>query len=162
MINGAPVTLDVRLFVQVARLGVFILAAGGCGGGQAPGQEQAAGSAQPPAQIRTELPVQMDLMQQTEFARAELATRLGVDVEALRLLESVPVHWADSSLGCPLPDRGYTQVITPGVLIRFAHGKVVYEYHGGRSGKPFLCEPPATIQRPAAVNPPARGFDDGT
>jgi len=104
----------------------------------------------------------MDLMQQTEFARAELATRLGVDVEALRLLESVPVHWADSSLGCPLPDRGYTQVITPGVLIRFAHGKVVYEYHGGRSGKPFLCEPPATIQRPAAVNPPARGFDDGT
>ncbi len=104
----------------------------------------------------------MGLKQQIESARADLAARLAVETDALQLIEAQQVHWPDSSKGCPLPDRGYTQVITPGVLIRFAHGKVIYEYHAGRSGKPFLCEPPATIQPPAAVNPPARGFDDGT
>ncbi|MGD8977610.1 MAG: hypothetical protein PVG91_08395 [Gammaproteobacteria bacterium] len=104
----------------------------------------------------------MDLEQQTGFARTDLAGRLDVPEGELRLLEAARVNWRDSSMGCPLPDRAYTQVITPGVLIRLAHGKVVYEYHGSRQGRPFLCEPPATVEPPASVGSPIRGYDDGT
>jgi hypothetical protein len=162
VISGAPLGFFFRSFSRVVLLGAVLLVPGGCGGKPAPGQEQDTRPTETSSQVSTELPTEMNLTQQTEFARAELAERLGVEVEALRLLEAEHVHWSDSSLGCPLPDRGYMQVITPGVLIRFAYGKVVYEYHAGRSGKPFLCEPPGTIQRPATVSPPSRGFDDGT
>jgi hypothetical protein len=129
------------------------------------GGDQDAGSTDPASPVVEESQRQvydMDLEQQTGFARTDLATRLGVAEDELRLLEAAVVSWRDGSMGCPLPDRAYMQVITPGVLIRFAHGKSVYEYHGSRRGQPFLCEPPATVEPPASVDAPIRGHDDGT
>jgi len=131
---------------------------GGCGSGQDPGSAET----HPPLGESQRQSYDMDLEQQTGFARTDLAGRLGVPEGELLLLEAATVNWRDSSMGCPLPDRAYTQVITPGVLIRLAHGKVVYEYHGSRRGRPFLCEQPATIEPPASVGSPIRGYDDGT
>lgn len=96
------------------------------------------------------------LQRQVEFARADLARRLGVDGERIEVLLARNVTWRDGSMGCPKPGRGYAQVLTPGVQIRLGHGKRQFDYHGPRTGEPFLCEPPGVIQTPAPV------LDDGT
>lgn len=140
---------------------VMVVATGlaSCGGGQNDGSTDPASPVVEESQRQV---YDMDLEQQTSYARTDLATRLGVPEDELRLLEAAVVSWRDGSMGCPLPDRAYMQVITPGVLVRLAHGKSVYEYHGSRTGRPFLCEPPATIEPPASVDAPIRGHDDGT
>lgn len=147
---------------------VFFLAA--CGGNESPdhgGTSDRAPASDEGPQVKqdtTQAPATMDLAQQVEFARTELSARLGVEGGQLRVLEAEEVRWGDTSLGCPQPDRAYTQVVTAGVLIRLAHGKTVYEYHAGRGGKPFLCEPPAIINPPirSSAGSPIRGYDDGT
>lgn len=143
-----------RLALVTATAAVLL----GCGGEP----DRGAGDPPPPVGESQRQPYDMDLEQQTGFARTDLAARLSVPEEELRLLEAARVNWRDSAMGCPLPDRAYTQVITPGVLIRLAHGKTVYEYHGSRAGRPFLCEPPATVEPPASTGSPVRGLDDGT
>ena len=136
------------------------LAVAACGSERAP----ETGNGQGPNDAKTmdpvKMPVMMNLDQQVDSARDDLADRLDVTADDLRLLEAKAVRWGDSSLGCPLPDRAYTQVVTPGVLVRLAHGKTVYEYHAGRGGTPFLCEPPGVI-KPPILAPPGT-FDDGT
>jgi len=136
------------------------LAVAACGSDSAPQTGNMRGSNSAKTMDPIKVPVMMDLDQQVASARDDLADRLGVAADDLRLLEAESVRWSDSSLGCPLPDRAYTQVVTPGVLVRLAHGKTVYEYHAGRGGTPFLCEPPGVIQ-PPIIAPPG-SFDDGT
>ena len=133
-------------------ISAVVMGLAACGSSTEPAVEGGTGQ-QNPAAPGQQQRAMMDLEQQVEFAHKDLAAHLGVDRDDLRLLEAAAVRWRDSSMRRPLPIRGYTQVITPGVLIRFAHGKTVYEYHGGRTGRPFLCAPPATIQRPAAGSP---------
>jgi hypothetical protein len=136
------------------------LAVAACGSEPAPETGNMQGSNGAKTMDPTKMPVIMDLDQQVDSARDDLADRLGVAADDLRLLEAKAVRWSDSSLGCPLPDRAYTQVVTPGVLVRLAHGKTVYEYHAGTGGTPFLCEPPGVI-KPPILAPPG-SFDDGT
>lgn len=114
-------------------------------------QENPVSETQTPAQ-RSRTPLQ----RQVDTAKADLARRMELDVEAIEVLEARNVTWRDGSMGCPKPDRGYAQVLTPGVRIRLGHGKRSFEYHGSRVGDPFLCEPPGVIQSPAPV------ADDGT
>lgn len=75
-------------------------------------------------------------------ARDDLAARLAIDPAQIALIEFRDVTWPDSSLGCPHPDMGYLQVMVDGYLIRLGVGKQVYEYHGGGTRAPFLCENP--------------------
>ncbi|MEM6484913.1 MAG: hypothetical protein AAF662_08020 [Pseudomonadota bacterium] len=87
-----------------------------------------------------------------EQASADLVERLGEknlspgDVE---ILYAERVVWRSSAMGCPMPDRGYKMVLTPGVRIVLRTAGKDYEFHGSRGGTPFLCEPPASIETPA-------------
>lgn len=65
------------------------------------------------------------------------------------VLEARHVTWRSSAVGCPMPDRGYLMVLTPGVLIRLRVGAEIFQYHSTPRGPAFLCEPPGTIETPA-------------
>ena len=74
-----------------------------------------------------------------ETAIAELAARLDIDPESIRLIESGEVTWPDASLGCPRPDELYAQVETDGFRVVLAYEDWVYAYHAGDDTDPFLC-----------------------
>jgi len=95
--------------------------------------------------------------EQSESARADLAKRLGVDVDSIEVVQAQAVMWPNSGLGCPEPETMYMDVLTPGVLIRLRTGGKVYQYHAGRSSAPFLCEN-ERIRNPL----PPGSYDDGT
>ncbi len=59
-----------------------------------------------------------------ERAAEFLAGELGVAADSLNVVSATAMTWSDTSLGCPQPDKGYAQVITPGhlVLIRDSEG----------------------------------------
>jgi hypothetical protein len=85
-------------------------------------------------------------------ARADLVRRLArqqIDAQHVAVLQAERVTWRSAALGCPLPDRGYKMVLTPGVLIRLRAAATTYEYHSTLRGPPFLCEPPGRIETPA-------------
>ncbi|WP_322802571.1 hypothetical protein [Thermoflexus sp.] len=82
-----------------------------------------------------------------EQARKDLAARIGVQEEEIRVVEAQAVTWPDSSLGCPERGRMYAQVLTPGYRIVLEIGGTRYAYHAGREGSPFLC-PPDRAQEP--------------
>ncbi len=85
-------------------------------------------------------------------ARADLVQRLErqqLDAQNVAMLRAERVTWRSAALGCPLPDRGYKMVLTPGVLIRLRAAGTTYEYHSTFRGPPFLCEPPGRIETPA-------------
>lgn len=77
----------------------------------------------------------------TVTARNNLASRLGVQADDVKILESRSVYWRNAALGCPDPERSYAQVLTPGWLIRLAVGQTEYRYHAGQDGAPFPCNP---------------------
>ncbi|MDX1517345.1 MAG: hypothetical protein R3288_10920 [Woeseiaceae bacterium] len=89
-------------------------------------------------------------------ATADLVTRLAsrsVRSEDVEVLEARHVTWRSSAVGCPMPDRGYLMVLTPGALIRLRVGDEVFQYHSTPRGPAFLCEPPGTIETPAPGDP---------
>jgi hypothetical protein len=137
---------------------LVILTAAGCMGEsstQTPGNG-GEGVSKPGEDIRAELPPGR-LGEQVLEAMSDLTGRLGLDTpDGIDLASAELVTWRDSSLGCHMPDRAYTQVLTPGVLIRLTHGKQIFQYHGSREGTPFICDPPGQEQSPL------RGHDDGT
>jgi hypothetical protein len=71
---------------------------------------------------------------------ADLAERLSIAVDQIKVLEVRAVTWPDASLGCPQPGMVYAQVLQEGWLIRLGAGGEMYFYHSGRDQKPFLCE----------------------
>jgi hypothetical protein len=73
-------------------------------------------------------------------AIADLASRLGVAVDAVAVVDARAVTWGDSSLGCPQPGMQYLQRTVDGVLVILEAGGRRYEYHGG--DPLFLCENP--------------------
>jgi len=76
-------------------------------------------------------------------ARADLAKRRGVAINAIEIAEVRSVTWPDPSLGCPQPGMAYKQVPVDGVLIRLRIDDMIFNYHGGGGRAPFLCEQPA-------------------
>lgn len=145
------------LLVRVAASLTTALLIVGCGTGTeetgpAPDHEETQVSDTPATEQRPLTPLE----RQVEFAKADLAKRIGIDVGRVAVVIARNVTWRDGSMGCPRPDRGYAQVLTPGVQIQLGHGKRRFEYHGPRVGEPFLCEPPGVAQAPAPVR------DDGT
>ena len=87
-----------------------------------------------------------------DAASVDLLERLAqrkVDADHVTVVEARRVTWRSAALGCPMPDRAYQMVLTPGVLIRLLAGGDTYEYHSTLRGPPFLCEPPGRIETPA-------------
>lgn len=78
-----------------------------------------------------------------EAARADLADRLGVEPDTIEAGALERVTWRDGSLGCPDPDRSYTQALVDGYRIELRVDGTSYWYHGADGGDPFYCADPA-------------------
>jgi hypothetical protein len=73
-------------------------------------------------------------------ATEDLAGRLGIEPDAVTVVDARAVTWPDSSLGCPEPGMLYTQVLVDGTFVVLEAEGRRYEYHGG--DPLFLCEQP--------------------
>lgn len=76
------------------------------------------------------------------WAKQDLADRLGVQSEDIVLLVEKNVTWRDGSLGCPREGMMYTQALVNGTLIVLRVGDTLYQYHSGKGRPPFYCENP--------------------
>lgn len=88
-----------------------------------------------------------------ETAKKDLAQRLSIPASDIVLLDAKEVVWSDSSLGCPQPNMMYTQVLTPGYLIKLKYDIREYEYHAGLGGALTYCKNPL---------PPSEGVPSNT
>ena len=83
---------------------------------------------------------QIDLNEAISLARADLARRLSVADNQIKLHTAEAVTWRDGSLGCPQPDKVYMQMLVEGYLIELEADETRYSYHGSRTQAPYLCE----------------------
>lgn len=124
----------------VAPLATLVLLAGACGapdaddGGPPPdetadGESDAAGS---DALLGDEVQAAID----------ELVARTGVDRSEVLVVTTELVTWPDGALGCPEPDRAYTQALVDGYRIELEAGGELTAYHGASGDAPFPCENP--------------------
>jgi hypothetical protein len=95
-------------------------------------------------------PVLQTLLDQ---AIADLTQRLAITADQIVLVEARSVTWPDSSLGCPQEGMAYTQVLTPGYLIRLQAGDQEFEYHASSGTTVVYCENPL---------PPVEGTPENT
>lgn len=91
-------------------------------------------------------------------AIADLAQRLDVDADDIDVVQALPVIWNDGSVGCPEPDRAYTQAIVPGMWVLLGHGGHNYSYHAAGIRGFRLCE--AADVGPHAAPPHGRINDE--
>jgi hypothetical protein len=93
-------------------------------------------------------PIETDVPQEIMLELlAEVALQAGVDPAQVRIERAEEVTWSDPSLGCPDPDLGYAQVITPGYWVVLEAGGQLYDWRMATTGIPILCpegqgEPP--------------------
>ncbi|MGQ9675737.1 MAG: hypothetical protein ACUVX1_08725 [Chloroflexota bacterium] len=92
-----------------------------------------------------------------DLARADLADRLGISTDPMRVVSVEPREWPDASLGCPEPGKMYAQVVTPGFRVVLAVGERVYEYHTDRGETVVFCP-----NRLEPVPPWPKGVRDAT
>ena len=111
--------------MALARLGTVLLAAaaGACASAGAGGSSGPGGPADTLVQ-----PILADARQRSGDASA-------------RVVAAEPVTWSDGSLGCPQPDRMYTQALVRGWRIRVAAAGQELDYHASMRGAWVLCPP---------------------
>lgn len=63
------------------------------------------------------------------LAKADLAQRLGIGLDAIGVAGIEPTEFPDASLGVPEPGKVYAQVITPGQIITLSVEGRLYRYH---------------------------------
>lgn len=73
------------------------------------------------------------------LALKTLSEHLSRPVDEITVVSVTAIDWNDSSIGCPQPDRGYLQVITPGYVAVLQHGGQDYRVHLAE-GRAFVCE----------------------
>jgi hypothetical protein len=73
-------------------------------------------------------------------ALADLAGRLGIAQDTIKVVSVEPMMWRDSSIGCPKEGEAYLTVIVPGYKIVLEAGGKTYNYHAGDRGEVFWCE----------------------
>jgi len=142
---GAP---SVRLHVAAATPLLVLLLLGGC----APAVSVPVTPAPMTSTPTTPGPAAAgnDLQSLIRTVSDDAARRSGVDAGRVRVLEAGAVTWSDGSLGCPEPDRMYTQALVPGYRIRVEAGGQQFDYHAGTRGTWRLC--PAERARPPLQN----------
>ena len=82
--------------------------------------QQASAPAEKPAADAVAMQPSDGVLPVAAAARTKLAEALGISEEKIVVLETRSVAWPSSALGCPDPEKMYTQVITPGWFIRRA------------------------------------------
>ncbi|MBC7983323.1 MAG: hypothetical protein H7Y02_05640 [Candidatus Obscuribacterales bacterium] len=65
----------------------------------------------------------------TERARADLAARLGVPVEQVRMGKLAQTEWPDSSMDCAIANEPMNAVVTKGYRMLLKHMERDYVYH---------------------------------
>lgn len=83
------------------------------------------------------------------LVKQDLAQRLNIAVDQIRIVSVRAVDWPDTSLGCPKPDMAYAEVITPGFEIILEANGQEYAYHTG-GGDYVLCEGQQPVEAPTA------------
>jgi hypothetical protein len=115
-------------------------------------EEPAAGSgAMSPEQSRAMVMRKMTLEEQIEFSKQDLATRLGLATEAIKVSGATSVTWRSGALGCPKPGMNYTDVLVPGIWIVLRVDGTTYRYHAAMGGQPFYC--PDDLAQPPVPGP---------
>jgi hypothetical protein len=74
-----------------------------------------------------------------KLAVDDLAQRLDVAPSSIEVVSAQAVTWPDGSLGCPEPDRMYTQALVDGFQIVLSADGEAFHYHASNDGEPFLC-----------------------
>jgi hypothetical protein len=110
-----------------------------------PTSTPAATEVEPPAKAK----------QAIRLAREDLARRLGLAPEAIRLVSLEAVEWSDTSLGCPQPGMMYAQVITPGFRVVLEAKRQKYPYHTDASRFVVLCRGEGLPIEPVPLMPVA-------
>lgn len=107
--------------------------------------------------------VETGVERQVFQARVDLARRLSVEEDQIKILEVRAVTWPDASLGCPQEGMVYAQVLQEGLLIRLGVGGRLYFYHSSETSDPFLCEQsllaPQVTPKDELLPPPGSGTD---
>lgn len=85
--------------------------------------------------------------EQIEFSKRDLATRLGLALDTIKVSGDIAVTWRSGAVGCPKPGVSYTDVLVPGIWILLRVDNAIYEYHGLPGGQPFYC-PAEWVERP--------------
>ena len=83
-----------------------------------------------------------ELSQQLTEAIRDLAGRLDVQSDDIKVIVEKNVTWRDGSLGCPRKGMMYTQALVEGTLIVLRVEGRDYQYHSGQGRAPFYCENP--------------------
>lgn len=102
---------------------------------------------QSPDQEKAAVIKKMNPNEQIAFSKQELATRLGLELDAIKISGATPVNWRSGALGCPKPGMNYTDVLVPGIWIVLKVDGTIYRYHAATGHEPFYCpddqaEPP--------------------
>jgi hypothetical protein len=82
-----------------------------------------------------------DLEGPVRAARAAAARHTGLAPDAHAVLGAERVTWSDGSLGCPAPDRMYTQSLVPGYRVRLRGPDGELDVHLDARGNAMLCPP---------------------
>ncbi|HEX7167491.1 MAG TPA: hypothetical protein VF230_10975 [Acidimicrobiales bacterium] len=120
----------IRRAVMAAALAITLAACAGDGDGDASprgGADRGAGDVQ-------------DAERLVDVAKRDLVERFGYAEADVRVLSVESVTWPDGALGCPRPDRSYTQALVDGYRIELQWQDVEHTYHGAHDADPFLCE----------------------
>lgn len=79
---------------------------------------------------------------QVKKAIKDLADKLDVPSDKIKVIRAESVTWRDGSLGCLQKGMSYTQALVLGTEIVLLFGNTEYEYHSGSRGEPFYCANP--------------------
>lgn len=81
----------------------------------------------------------MNLNGQIDFSIKDLAKRLDVPPESIKVSGARQVTWRSGALGCPEPGMMYTDALVPGSVIYLQVDNAIHAYHGKIGSEPFYC-----------------------
>lgn len=113
-------------------------------------EDQQASGSSPTQAAELETPtveMPMNLNGQLEFSIKDLAKRLDVSPESIKVSGARMVTWRSGALGCPEPGMNYTQALVPGSVIYLQVDNVIHAYHGKIGSEPFYC-PRERVEQP--------------
>ena len=84
-------------------------------------------------------PIDSGLQPFIDDAVGQLAASLSIPSSDITVQSARLVEWGDSSLGCPMPEMAYAQVVTAGSAIELIADVTTYWFHSGGTKGPFLC-----------------------
>jgi hypothetical protein len=91
-----------------------------------------------------------------DLARADLAQRLGVDLETVVIQGVKPTEFPDASLGAPESNKSYAQVVTPGCVIQLSVNDDIYVYHAAEGRAVLVSEEGESKKGTHQASPSAR------